>query len=616
MKFDEPKNNTILPSNQKFLKAGQLSLMYENGSIRWIKAGGIEVVRMIYSAVRDHNWGTIETEITSERIQQTDAGFQVDVQVKYKKDNIDFEAEFLISGAKNQLVFEMKGEAKSSFKTNRIGFCVLHPIKECVGKECIVFHPDGTLEKASFPEIISPVQPMKNISEMEWEPAEGTFAKLSFSGDIFEMEDQRNWTDASYKTYCRPLELTFPFVIKKDEKVKQKIILEIQGERQNHISDNHYSFSFDKNKIIKIPEIGIGATSRNEPLDNSEAKLLRKLPFKHLRAEIKLFEQNWKSVFEKVNAEANLLKLPLFLVMYFSEKFEDEIKEIKQYFQNQNLNIKYFLVVDKNHLPDNFIFDSVFNELKSIFPKAQIGAGVNAYYAELNRTRNISEKADFISFTICPQVHAFDNASLVENLEAQKFVVESARQLFPKKPVFVSPVTLKQRFNVVATSKEPEPSYGELPPQVDVRQNSVFAAQWLLGSLKFLAQSGAQLATFFETVGWRGFIQGNFEPPVPGKFSAKSGDIFPIYNEFKKLSGFSNIIHSNSSHPLLFDGLVVKSENETKLLLFSFSDRDITIQINQFIYTNESKLLTNEKNIEIKKRSVLLQAFDLLEILW
>lgn len=25
-----------------------------------------------------------------------------------------------------------------------------------------------------------------------------------FEGDVFEMEDQRNWTDASYKTYCTP----------------------------------------------------------------------------------------------------------------------------------------------------------------------------------------------------------------------------------------------------------------------------------------------------------------------------------------------------------------------------------------------------------------------------
>jgi len=33
---------------------------------------------------------------------------------------------------------------------------------------------------------------------------------ISFEGDVFETEDQRNWTDASFKTYCPPLRLPYP----------------------------------------------------------------------------------------------------------------------------------------------------------------------------------------------------------------------------------------------------------------------------------------------------------------------------------------------------------------------------------------------------------------------
>lgn len=564
-----------------------------------MKSNDTEVIRMIYSAVRDHNWGTIEPEIVDEKIEQTETGFRIETHVKYRKGNIDFEAGYIISGTGKQLIFEMMGEAKSTFITNRVGFCVLHPIKECAGKDCTVFHPDGKMEKAVFPELISPIQPMRNISAMEWEPANCLSAKLSFSGDVFEMEDQRNWTDASYKTYCRPLGLPFPFEIKKGEKIAQKIVLEIQDEHKNEISTDIFSFSFDEKRTYKIPEIGVGATSRNEPLEIAEAELLRKLPLKHLRAEIKLFEQNWKSEIKKAIAEADLLELQLFLVLYFSEKFEHEIKELKDYKRNKKINAKYILVVDKNHLPDDLIFNAVFDELKTIFPKAKIGAGVNAYFAELNRNRPQSQNAEFICFAVCPQVHAFDNATLVENLEAQKYVVQSARQLFHEKPIFVSPVTLKQRFNVVVTSTEPVPNPGELPSQVDTRQDSLFAAQWLLGSLKYLAQSGASLVTYYESVGWRGFIQGNYVPLLPEKFKSKRGDIFPVYDVIKELAGFSEIIHSNSSHPLLFDALVVKSKNETKLFLFSFSDEDIEIQINPFNSDNETRLVRNEKKLQI-----------------
>ena len=48
-------------------------------------------------------------------------------------------------------------------------------------------------------------------------------------GDTFEMEDQRNWTDASYKTYVRPLALPWPYLIAKGETIDQKVTLTVSG---------------------------------------------------------------------------------------------------------------------------------------------------------------------------------------------------------------------------------------------------------------------------------------------------------------------------------------------------------------------------------------------------
>ena len=41
----------------------------------------------------------------------------------------------------------------------------------------------------------------------------GVFATVRMEGDAFEMEDHRNWTDASFKTYVRPLALPWPYVL-------------------------------------------------------------------------------------------------------------------------------------------------------------------------------------------------------------------------------------------------------------------------------------------------------------------------------------------------------------------------------------------------------------------
>ena len=73
-----------------------------------------------------------------------------------------------------------------------------------------------------FPADISPHQPAFDIAGLSWSH-DGLDIDVRFAGDVFEMEDQRNWTDASYKTYSRPLALPFPYALAAGERVVQSI---------------------------------------------------------------------------------------------------------------------------------------------------------------------------------------------------------------------------------------------------------------------------------------------------------------------------------------------------------------------------------------------------------
>ena len=108
--------------------------------------------------------------------------------------------------------FSMDGTAHSTYLRNRIGFCVLHPMS-CAGKDCVVEHVDGSLTQGVFPAEIAPHQPFRDIRAITHEVTSELQAEVRMEGDTFEMEDQRNWTDASYKTYCTPLDLAFPVEI-------------------------------------------------------------------------------------------------------------------------------------------------------------------------------------------------------------------------------------------------------------------------------------------------------------------------------------------------------------------------------------------------------------------
>jgi len=603
-----------LSQKQIFLKAGQLELVYENGSVRWIKLANTEILRMIYSAVRDRNWGTIEPKIESESIEIGDNTFDIRLKVSYQKGAIQFFAEYHISGEKNKICFEMQGTAQSDFLKNRIGLCVLHPIAECAGKRAKVSHPDGSCSDFTFPEQIAAHQPVQNFQSMQWNPAPGMNATLNFSGDVFEIEDQRNWTDASYKTYCTPLRLPFPTEIKQGEKVTQLVELTVEAENTSGNSDCEFVFSWNPEKVCQLPELGTSLSSRKGNLSQSEIKLLKILPAQHLRIELHMIQRNFSELLKKATVESHELGWPLFVILYLSENYKTEYQQFAAVCNDLRTTVKYLLPLDENHLsfPE---FEHLEPQIRQDFPGILLGTGVNAYFAELNRTRPTIEKADFVSFTICPQVHAFDCASLVENLEAQTEVILSARKLYPGKPIFISPVSLKQRFNVVATEAESETPVDILPSSVDVRQPSVFAASWTLGSLKFLAQSGASLITYFETVGWKGMIHGEIQADCPEKFRSKAKDNFPIFGALKELSGFSEVIKSSSSNPLLFDGLVVKSELETKLFLFSFSSEELEIRINFEILPKAIRSLLYPQMPVYSGGKVKLKAWDLLIIL-
>ena len=117
------------------------------------------------------------------------------------------------------------------------------------------------------------------------------------------------------------------------------------------------------------------------------------------------------------------------------------------------------------------------------------------------------EALDLACYSMNPQVHAYDNATLVETLDAQGGTVESAKQFVGKLPLAISPITLRPRFNPSAIGPQPEPAPGMLPSQVDVRQMSLFGAGWTLGSIKNLAANGTSSLTYYETTGWRGVME-------------------------------------------------------------------------------------------------------------
>ena len=574
-----------LPERVK-LRAGPLSLVYEKGDLRYIRLGEREILRRVYVGIRDRNWGTVPPRFSSVRKDVAQDSFRISYDVENRQGGVDFFWKGTITGdAQGTVTIAMEGTARSTFLRNRIGFCVLHPIRECAGQACTVEKVDGSVVQGTFPLYTSPDQAFLDMRAISHEVVPGVRAEVRFTGDVFEIEDQRNWADASYKTYSTPLRLPFPVEIKAGTRVSQSVTLSLKGEvppPQAGTPSAALTFAVGRVPPSPLPRVGLGVASHNQALSWKALARLRALNLSHLRVDLRLSQPDFQTILGRASTEASELRVPLEVALHLSDAAEEELRRLRSVLEWVKPAVCTWLIF---HVSEKSTAEKwarlARRFLADYDPQAKIGAGTNAYFAELNRGRPPVNVADLVSYSLNPQVHAVDNATLVENLAAQAASVESARQFAGGLPLAVSPITLKPRFNPNATGPEPVPWPGELPSQVEVRQMSLFGAGWTAGSLKYLAESGAYSLTYYETTGWRGVMETEQGSPLPAKFQSREGSVFPLYHVLADVGEFAggSVVPSVSSAPLKVDGLILRQGHRTRILLANFSAEPQTVRV-------------------------------------
>src|SRR5450432_3883516 len=224
------------------LFAGQLSMQYEQGFLRYVRSKDTELLRMIYFALRDRNWGTVPGSIDDELVEQHALGFRIGYRCSSRQNPIAMDWQVsIVATADHRIVFEVEGLALAGFYINRAGICVLHPVSECRGKPCLIEHPDGNQQQLSFPDTISPHQLFRDIALMQWKAAPGLDVRLDFKGEVFETEDHRNWTDHSFKTYSTPLDRPHPVFLPQGAVIRQSLTVICNGPFFGGDPGNHFA---------------------------------------------------------------------------------------------------------------------------------------------------------------------------------------------------------------------------------------------------------------------------------------------------------------------------------------------------------------------------------------
>jgi hypothetical protein len=183
--------------------------------------------------------------------------------------------------------------AEREFVFNRIGLCLLHPPDTCAGRpyravRC-ASETRGNLPRLIAPQMIrgEEILPLFDaFEELEIDVGELGPCRLRFAGERFEMEDQRNWSDGSFKTYCTPLSVPRPQRAGAGSAIEQAIVLSPPAPRRRRRRSSAGSIEIRTAAPAGrvVPEIGLGL---GLPLSDVAARAIRALGPGHVRADLR-----------------------------------------------------------------------------------------------------------------------------------------------------------------------------------------------------------------------------------------------------------------------------------------------------------------------------------------
>jgi hypothetical protein len=559
------------------LRAGPVTMVLDadNAFLRYIRLGPYEVLRGINAPIRDQNWATVAPKVSNLRIDNRDDSFDVTFDVRCREADVNFRWKGSISGdAEGVVEFSFDGEAYSTFQRNRIGFCVLHG-PSAAGQPWVIEMADGKASQGKFPKFIAPHQPAKNLRAITHEVATGIQARVDFEGEVFEMEDQRNWTDASFKTYCTPLEIPYPVEVTQGTKISQKIRISLAGDLEDISQSQADGVVLAMgSQESELPRLGVQVSSESENLTDSQRRRLKALHLDHLRIDLALSDESFVPNLRRATRQAKALGVSLQIGLNLGESpaFASLLKEIA----NLQPPVSYWLVSGGD--PANFQLTR--EHLAPVAGAAKIGVTRITNFVELNRARPEGKSIQAIGFAINPQIHAFDSASMVETLPIHAEVVNSTRQFVGDRPLVIGPITLAPQFvNGQDQPGGPPPSL--LPSDVDVRQVEPFTAAWTLGSVKYLAAAGAHSATYYETVGWKGLMDIDDVTARPAAFPSRAGEVFPVYQLLREIGEFAGgtMQQIDSSDTLAAVGLALHKPGRMRVLVGNLTGEPQTVTL-------------------------------------
>ena len=555
------------------------------------------MIRAIAFLVRDENWGTFTPTLEDLRVDERADQFTVTYRATCKDQKRELVYDAKITGkADGSLSFEAVAEPKTDVLTNRTGFIVLHPVEGVAGQPGQGpprRRPGG--EQSRFPAAIDPMCPFQDIRALSHEVTPGTWVTCTMEGDTFEMEDQRNWSDASYKTYVRPLARPWPYTLPKGEKVAQAVRLTVSGKLPAAAAGEASGparVTLGK-ESGRLPAIGLGVPAEEAAAALDNVALVKALGPKWLVCQVDLRQGHGRKELDLYRrlGEATGADIALEIVTTGGMDPAAELMPLAETVAAAGVKpaaIAVFPAQDlKSVLPGSPwpkmpSFEEIYAAARRAFPGVKLGGGMATYFTELNRKRPPAALLDYVTNTTCPAVHAADDRSVMETMEALPYQILSTRAFMGGTPYRIGPSQLACRENPYGKATTPNPDNGRVClSRIDPRQRGMFNAAWTLAYIATFARGGIEAIALGAPTGPFGYIYRptDFAQPY---FDGREGQaVYPAFHVLAGLAPLSGkpLIATEVSRKEAVEALAVRDGDKTVLWVANKSAMSLDVKL-------------------------------------
>ncbi|MGQ9647912.1 MAG: hypothetical protein ACUVWO_15415 [Thermodesulfobacteriota bacterium] len=579
MAISEPSRRVMLFGTEEpepeviRLNAGPVTLEFVSGAIRNLQIGGIEVVRCINFLVRDTVWGTLRARISKQEVESHSDHFEIRFTAFIMNNNCRMTYQGMIVGKPNgQVSYHITAKNQQDFFTNRTGLIVLYPGRNCAGCPAVVTHTDGTREESSFPTLIKAPLPFSifshsftDIREISHQAQSGLWVTCTMEGDNFEMEDQRNFSDASFKIYNRSITQPIPYLLTANEEIRQSLWFHFKGEVPQRMETREIQVSVGNHTGQKMPFLGMGLSADQLEVTPRLLSLLEKASPRFLVCEMDLTKAHGSAELEKYRIICDTAHVPAVLEVIVNET--SSLATLASEVAKIDLPLYAVVVFETNK--------RTVKEAKSVFSGIPVGGGSPLFFIHLYRNPP-PDNVDFVTQTTAAIIHDSDDRAIMQTLETLPAIIASTRALVGNKKLYFGPSNIGIRKHPHAATPCQNPNQDRMTmTSADPRQRGLFAAAWSVGYLSEMAIGQVEAVSLFSPWGPFGIIYKKTDFIQPW-YEGSGGKVYPAYHVIAGLAPASGhrLLLTKSSNADMVKCLGYSTGEENYLWMANLTNGD------------------------------------------